>query len=393
MLYTILMIPRKAAGTINRLKKGFPVLCITGPRQSGKTTLARACFPDKPYISLEDPDIKALAQEDPRGLLDTYRDGLILDEIQTVPDLFAYLKTKVDADPQPGKYIVTGSQQFGLLAGISESLAGRAAFLNLLPFSADELKAVKLLSQDPFENLVTGFYPPIYDREVLPYDWYTNYIAAYVERDVRSILNIKNLGQYQTFIKLCAARTGQILNLNALALDCGISHNTARSWLSILETSGIIYLLRPYHKNFGKRLVKSPKLYFTDTGLNARLLGIKTAEDLFLHPNRGNIFESFVVSEFLKSRYNEGLDADIYFWRDNTGTEIDIVFEEAQTLKAVEIKSGKTFSPAATANLELWMKYSGVKPADCSVVYAGNLMARSKGITVLPWDDISSLHI
>ena len=385
------MIPRKAADTIHRLKTGFPVLCITGPRQSGKTTLAKSCFPDKPYISLEDPDIRALAQEDPRGLLDTYQDGLILDEIQAVPNLFAYLKTKVDTYPQPGKYVVTGSQQFGLLAGISESLAGRAAFINLLPFSADELKQVKLLSQDPFEALITGFYPPIYDREVQAYDWYTNYIAAYVERDVRSMLNIKDLGLYQTFLRLCAAQTGHILNLNALALDCGISHNTARSWLSILETSGVVYLLRPYHKNFGKRLVKSPKLYFIDTGLNARLLGIKTAEDLFLHPNRGNIFESFVVSELLKSRFNTGCDADFYFWRDNTGTEIDIVFEEAQTLKAIEIKSGKTFSPGASANLELWMKYSGAKPTDCSVVYAGNLAARSKNITILPWDTIASL--
>lgn len=261
-----------------------------------------------------------------------------------------------------------------------------------MPFSADELKAVDLLSPDPFENLVKGFYPPIYNREMHAYDWYTNYIAAYVERDVRSILNIKDLGQYQTFLKLCAARTGQILNLNALALDCGISHNTARSWLSTLETSGIVYLLRPYHKNFGKRLVKSPTLYFTDSGLNARLLGIKTVEDLFLHPNRGNSFESYVVSELLKNRYNEGLDADIYFWRDNTGTEIDIVFEKAQTLKAVAIKSSKTFTPEATKNLEIWMKYSGAKPADCSVVYAGNLRARSKDMAVLPWDDIGSLR-
>ena len=202
------MIARQASKTLRRLERGFPIICITGPRQSGKTTLARATYTGKPYLSLEDPDIARLAREDPRGLLDSYRDGLILDEAQTVPEIFAYLKTAVDADPKPGKYIVTGSRQFGLLAGVAESLAGRAAFLTLLPFSTGELKTAKKLSADPFEAIVKGFYPPLFDREVSPYDWYTNYIASYVERDVRSIVNVKNLGQFQTFVKMCAARVG-----------------------------------------------------------------------------------------------------------------------------------------------------------------------------------------
>lgn len=385
------MIARHAADTVRRLAKGFPVLCVTGPRQSGKTTLAKACFPDQPYLSLEDPDIARLAREDPRGLLSAYRDGLILDEAQAVPEIFAYLKTAVDADPRPGKYIVTGSQQFGLLAGVTESLAGRAAFLTLLPFSAAELKAAGRLPDDPFQAMIKGFYPPVYDRELSPYDWYTNYIASYVERDVRSILNVKDLGQFQTFVKMCASRVGQLLNLSALALDCGLTHNTARSWLSVLETSGIVYLLKPYHRNFGKRLVKSPKLYFLDPGLAARLLGIKTAEELFIHPNRGGLFECFVVAELLKARYSTGSDPGIYFWRDNVGTEVDIVYEDGQELKAVEIKSGKTFAPEFASGLESWMRYSGAKAEECSVVYGGERALSWKGISFVPWHDLNKL--
>lgn len=390
------MIARQATDTLLRLAKGFPVLCITGPRQSGKTTLAQATFPDKPYLSLEDPDIARLAREDPRGLLDTYRDGLILDEAQTVPEIFTYLKTLVDSDPRPGKFVMTGSQQFGLLAGVTESLAGRAAFFSLLPFSCDELKAAEKLSANPFEAMIKGFYPPIYDRDVSPYDWYTNYIASYVERDVRSILNVKDLGQFQIFVKMCAARVGQLLNLSAIALDCGISHNTAKAWLSVLETSGIVYLLRPYYKNFGKRLIKNPKLYFIDTGLAARVLGIRTAEDLFTHPNRGNLFESFAVSELLKSRYALGRDPDLYFWRDNIGTEVDVVFEAMSRgaglrIRAVEIKSGRTFSPELVTGFDAWRRYSGAEASDCSLVYAGDRALQWKGVALFPWDSAAKV--
>lgn len=385
------MIQRTAEATLHRLAKGFPVVCVTGPRQSGKTTLARKAFPDKPYISLEDPDIARLAREDPRGLLDSYADGLILDEAQAVPEIFAYLKTAVDQKPSPGRYIVTGSQQFNLLAGVTESLAGRAAFLTLLPFSVQELIDAGMKLSSPFENILKGFYPPLYDRDVTPYDWYTNYIASYVERDVRSVINVKDLGQFQTFVKMCASRVGQLLNVSSLSLDCGITSNTAKSWLSILESSGIIYLFKPYHRNFGKRLVKSPKLYFVDTGIVCRLLGITSTEQLFLHPNRGNIFESFVIAELLKSRLNKGLSPELYFWRDNIGTEIDVVYDDGELTRAIEIKSGKTFTPEFTAGLEHWMKYSQSDAHSCAVVYAGELELNWKGIEVRKWNRSGSL--
>lgn len=384
------MIKRDAEATLHRLAKGFPVLCVTGPRQAGKSTLARMAFPDKPYLSLEDPDIALLAREDPRGLLDGYRQGLILDEAQYVPEIFAYIKTAVDKDPTPGRFLITGSQQFDLLAGVTESLAGRAAFIRLLPFSVSELQASGKVLTDPFEAMVRGFYPPLYDREVSPHDWYTSYIASHVERDVRSILNVRDLAQFQIFVKMCAARVGQLLNLSELAKDCGLTHNTAKAWISVLETSGIVYLLQPYHSNFGKRLVKSPKLHFIDTGLASRLLGIRDAEQLFLHPSRGGLFESFIVSEFLKAGHHQGQDPGLSFWRDNLGTEVDLIREEGLRVQAIEVKSGKTFAPELAAGLETWMRYSGNAPKDCAIAYAGDMAMKWKDIAVLPWNQVGA---
>ncbi|PKL14011.1 MAG: AAA family ATPase [Spirochaetae bacterium HGW-Spirochaetae-8] len=385
------MIKRTAEATLLRLVKGFPVICVTGPRQSGKTTLVKNTFPDKPYISLEDPDIARVAREDPRGLLDRYEDGLILDEAQAVPEIFLYLKTAVDKDPTPGRYIVTGSHQFNLLAGVTESLAGRAAFLTLYPFSIHELKDAGIILSEPFKTLLKGFYPPLYDRDVTVYDWYTNYISSYIERDVRAVINVKDLGQFQIFVKMCASRVGQLLNLNALAQDCGITHNTAKAWLSVLESTGIVLLLKPYHNNYGKRLVKSPKLYFIDTGLLCRLLGIQNDEQLFLHPNRGNIFESFVVAEMLKTRLNTGITPELFFWRNNTGNEVDIVHEDGAIIRSVEIKSGKTFTPQLLSGLETWMRYSGESPETCTLVYAGDREMRFNGIELKKWDSLNTL--
>ena len=378
------MIPRIAEKTLHWYAKGFPVICITGPRQSGKTTLAKLAFPQKRYFSLEDPDTALLARSDPRGFLETWPEGLILDEAQYVPDLFIYIKTMADRDPRPGKYIITGSQQFNLMEKVTESLAGRAAFVTLLPFSAAELDAEGLCGEDPFEIMLKGLYPPLYDRDISADDFYSAYIASYVERDLRQLVNVKDLSMFQNFVKFCAARTGGILNLSSLAADCGITHNTARAWINVLEISGIIFLLRPYFKNFGKRLIKSPKLYFTDPGLACRLLGIQTTEQLFLNPMRGGLFEGFVISELRKNRLNRGETPKLWFWRDNTGMEIDCLLEDGEKLLALELKSGKTFNNDMVAGLKCW---KAICPAEEMLVYAGSQKSSLGGIKIVPWKE------
>jgi len=397
------MIARVAEETLCRYARGFPVICITGPRQSGKTTLAKLTFPKKQYFSLEDPDTLLLARSDPRGFLDQLSgaEGLILDEAQYLPEIFKYVKAMVDNDPKPGRYIITGSQQFSLMEKITESLAGRASFLTLLPFSLAELASAPELSsvpeagsplyaENPWELMIKGFYPPLYDRDLSPQDFYAAYIASYVERDLRQLVNVKDLSTFQNFIKFCAARTGGVLNLNSLASDCGITHNTAKAWISVLSISGIIYLLRPYHKNFGKRLIKSPKLYFTDSGLACRLLGIQTAEQLFLSPLRGGLFEGFIISELIKNRLNRGENPELWFWRDNNGMEIDCLLGGTEKLVALEIKSGKTFNDEMTGGLERWPKIY-VEGGDRVLVYAGLQKSIYKGIKLLPWKDIVNL--
>ena len=382
------MISRLAEKTLRRYAKGFPVICITGPRQSGKTTLAKMAFPKKQYFSLEDPDTALLARSDPRGFLDTWPDGLVLDEAQYVPELFPYIKTIVDKNPKPGKYIITGSQQFNLMAKITESLAGRAAFLTLLPFSTEELEPEGLCVDDPFELMVKGLFPPLYDRDMNAYDFYTAYIASYIERDLRQIVNVKDLSIFQNFIKFCAARIGGLLNLNSLASDCGITHNTARAWISVLEISGLIFLLKPYFINFGKRLVKTPKLYFTDPGLACRLLGIRTKEQLFLNPMRGGLFEGFIISELMKNRLNRGESPELWFWRDNTGMEIDCLIREEEKLFALELKSGKTITEDMTNSLQKWQKICTDKKYNPILIYAGSQKALFKGIKISSWKEV-----
>ena len=381
------MIPRLAEKTLLRYARGFPVICITGPRQSGKTTLAKMAFPKKRYFSLEDPDTALLARSDPRGFLETWPEGLILDDAQYIPELFVYIKTMADKNPKPGKYIITGSQQFNLMEKVTESLAGRAAFLTLLPFSAAELNAAGLCPDDPFKLMLNGLYPPLYDRDIRARDFYSAYTASYVERDIRQLVNVKDLGAFQNFIRFCAARTGGILNLSSLAADCGITHNTAKAWISVLEISGIIFLLRPYFKNYGKRMIKSPKLYFTDPGLACRLLGIQTEEQLFLNPLRGSLFEGFVISELMKNRLNRGEKADMWFWRDNAGNEIDCLVDDGKKLTALELKSGKTFNEEMTGGLKNWQKISGAEAGDSILVYTGPQKSSFKGIKIIPWKE------
>jgi predicted AAA+ superfamily ATPase len=365
------MIPRTAQSTLLRLAQGFPIVVITGPRQSGKTTLAQATFPDKPYLSLEDPDIRAVAESDPRRLLASYPDGAVLDEAQRVPQLFSYLQTYVDANLRPGMFVLTGSQQFGLLSRITQSLAGRVGIVQLLPFSLVELQAVGRLPEKTDTLLYRGCYPPLYDRALGPGDWFAGYVTTYVERDLRQLISVRDLSAFQRFVKMCAARTGQLLNLSALAADSGISHNTASAWISVLEASYLVHLLRPHSRNFNKRLVKMPKLYFCDAGLAAWLAGIRRMEDLVFHPLRGAIFETLVVGEFLKRCWHDGMPSNLYFWRDSKGLEIDLLLEQGDVLTPVEIKSGETIASDYLDNLKKWAALSGNSEQQSWLIYAG----------------------
>ena len=385
------MIPRTAHTTLKRMAKGFPVIAITGPRQSGKTTLARAAFPDKPYLSLEDPDMRLLAESDPRGLLSRFPDGVILDEVQRTPELLSYLQTFVDAETIPGKYVLTGSQQFGLLSGITQSLAGRVGMVQLLAFGMEELQVAAKLPENLDQLLFQGFYPPLYDRDIFPGDWFAGYVGTYVERDVRQLLSVRDLSTFQRFLKMCAARTGQLLNLSSLAADCGITHNTASAWLSVLEASYIVFLLRPYYRNFNKRLVKTPKLYFCDTGLAGWLLGIREPMQIAFHAQRGALFENLVVMEALKSYLNRGLPPDIYFWRDSRGLEVDLLLESAEELKPVEIKAGQTIAADFFHSLKKWCELSGRGEKPAWLVYGGDREAQNGHVTIIPWSKLPNL--
>ena len=384
------MLNRSAFSTALRLAQGFPVLAITGPRQSGKTTLARTLFANKPYISLEDLEERSFADSDPRGFLARFPQGAILDEVQRCPDLFSYLQGLVDQRKRMGEFILTGSQQFGLMSNISQSLAGRVGLLQLLPFSLTELREGGLLPTTLEETLLQGGYPPLYDRSVAPADWFSNYVSTYLERDVRQLLAVRDLSLFQRFIKMCAARSGQLLNLSSLAADCGISHVTARQWLSVLEASYVVYLLRPHHQNFGKRLVKMPKLYFLDTGLMAYLLGIRDVATLATHTSRGTLFETLVVSEWLKRQFNEGQMADLYFWRDSAGHEVDLLIPQGNQFVPIEIKSGATFSGDWTVAVRKLSVLFGDAALPPNIVYGGDGQYERDGCRVLGWQALAS---
>ena len=352
------MIPRRIEETVQRLRSGFPIVAITGPRQSGKTTLSRAIFPERPYVSLEEPDTRAYAVDDPRGFLAQFPDGAILDEAQRAPELFSYLQSRVDLDNRMGLFLLTGSQQFGLRAGITQSLAGRVGLVTLLPFSFGELSHARVAPDTLEECMYTGSFPPLYDRPILPGDWYPRYIATYLERDLHQLIQVRDLHTFQTFLRMCAARTAQIINLSALATDCGITHNTAKAWVSVLEASYILFLLQPHHRNFNKRMIKAPKIYFYDTGLVASLMGIEDVDRLRTHSMRGQLFENWIVSELMKGRYNRGLPSNLYFWRDRAGLEVDLIADHGESLLPIEIKSGATVAGDFFDGLKRWSKLS-----------------------------------
>jgi predicted AAA+ superfamily ATPase len=384
------MIPRLIANKLKQLTSQYPVVAVTGPRQSGKTTLVRNIFPQRPYLSLEDPDVRSFALEDPRGFLSGNPDGIILDEVQRAPDLFSYIQTRVDEIDKEGLYILTGSFNFSLMEGISQSLAGRVGLLNLLPFSFAELDHANRLPDLLEDLLFTGSYPRIYDKRIPAGEWYANYVTTYLERDVRAIKNITDLDVFQRFLKMCAARSGQILNLSSLGDDCGITHNTAKSWLSVLQASFIVYLLRPHYKNFNKRLIKSSKLYFYDTGLLSYLIGIDSPENLSTHAFRGPVFETWVISEMLKGRLNRGLKENLFFWRDNSGHEIDCIVEQGESLLPLEIKSGQTITPDYFKGLKYWSKISQTPGKEAYLVYGGSMDQKRGEGNVLGWRSFAS---
>lgn len=386
------MIERELSKKVKSLAKKMPVLAIVGPRQSGKTTLVKSLFKNKPYVSFENSDIRDHALNDPRDFLGRYPKGAIFDEVQRAPELFSYLQGVIDEKDKPGMFIITGSQHFLLLEKVTQSLAGRVSILKLLPFSLQELSKLKLFKDSADEVIFKGLYPRIYDKNLNPVDWYADYIEAYLERDVRQITNIKDLSTFKKFLRLCAGRVGQLLNLSSLAVECGITHTTARDWISILEASFIVYLLQPHHKNFNKRVVKMPKIYFYDTGIVCSLLNIENKKQLSTYPLRGNIFETFIMSELLKQRFNKGRRSNLYFWRDKTGHEIDCIIESGDNLTPIEIKSGKTITSEMFKSIEYWKKISGKnKKEDSYLIYGGNNNQKRNGTNVLSWKNCNIL--
>lgn len=339
------MLARTLKVKLEEMLSKYPIVSITGPRQSGKTTLSKIIRPDYQYVTLENPSIRLFAQQDPVGFLETYQNGVILDEAQYVPELFSYLQVVTDARQRLGEYILTGSQNFLLMEKITQSLAGRVAVFNLLPFSLEELNGTPYLAATWEDQILQGFYPRKLVRDIDSEDFYASYLQTYVERDVRQVKNILNLDLFQRFIRLLAGRIGQLFNQNSLATELGVDNKTISAWLSVLETSFVAYRLPPYFENFNKRLVKTPKVYFYDTGLAAYLLGIRNRAELDVHFAKGALFENLLITDLLKNSLNRGKRPDFYFWRDASHHEVDLLIQQGTSVLAVEIKSGKTIQP------------------------------------------------
>jgi|WetSurMetagenome_2_1015567.scaffolds.fasta_scaffold09957_6 uncharacterized protein len=390
MKYYIVMFERTIETIFINLVKQYPVITITGPRQSGKTTLCRKAFPDMAYVNLEAPDIRQYAIDDPRGFLSQYRNGVILDEIQIVPQLLSYIQVIVDEEKRPGQFVLTGSQQFEVLNRISQSLAGRTALLKLLPLSIEELLNAGIVpTVDNF--ILTGFYPRIYDQNLNPTEVLGDYLVTYVERDIRQLAAIKDLSLFEKFVKLCAGRIGQVLNMHSLSNDIGVSHSTVRNWLSFLEASYVIFILPPWFANISKRLIKSPKLYFYDVGLAAYLLGLEKELHVSRDPLRGNLFENLAVIEVLKYRFNRGKRSNIFFYRDSNGNEVDLILETGPNIFPIEVKAGATITRDSLKGLKNFSNIFTNLPFGAGLIYGGNEAQSRQDIHISPVTGISTL--
>lgn len=388
-----MIIDRQITQKLLYLSKKFKVVSVMGPRQSGKTTLVRKCFPNYAYASFEDTDVRHKAEQDPRGFLNQYTKGAILDEVQRVPHMFNYIQTQVDANKKSGQFIITGSSNYLMHENITQSLAGRVALLRLLPLSMNELAGSRYEIKNINKVLFKGSYPPVYDRGINPGDWYGSYIQTYIERDVRQLQNIGDLSNFQRFMRLCAGRIGQMVNYSSLGNDCGVSNHTVRNWMSILESSFIIYMLQPYFVNFNKRLVKTPKLYFYDTGLASYLLGIKSEKQLDEHYVTGHLMENFVITELIKNAYNKGDNPDFYYWRDKTGNEVDCLIDRGIAKSLVEVKSGKTLNIDYFKGLEYYKALDTKHKIKSYLVYSGAMETESRGIQTLNWKNLNKVEL
>lgn len=387
------IIKRKIAPHFLHVLGMYPIITVIGPRQSGKTTLSRSLLSDWHYVSLEDPDMRSFCINDCKGFLGTYPERTIIDEAQRVPELFSYLQTHVDSVGKNGMYVLTGSQNMHMMESISQSLAGRTSVLKLFPLSYEEQQEGQILPASVDEQIFTGGYPRIFKSAIPPQQFYRDYMDLYVERDVRQLKNIGNLEIFRRFVKLCAGRVGQLLNVQNLADDCGVSATTAKAWLSVLETSFIIYFLHPDYRNFTKRLVKTPKLYFCDTGLACSLLEMHTVSHVSTHYLRGALFENLVINRFRMKSYNCGEEPFLSFWRDKMGIEIDLLTRDSSSLaensdglQAWEIKAGATYSEDYFKNIKEWARLANVGHDRCSVIYTGQNMMKTKNGTLVPWD-------
>ncbi len=385
------MIKRLLEEKLKDCARHYPVVLLTGPRQSGKTVLCRRVFKNKPYISFEDLDNREFAEKDPRGLLGRYPEGAVLDEIQRCPAILSYLQGIVDERRKSGMYILTGSQNILLLKSVQQSLAGRIAILKLFPLAVKEIYSMR--EDFSLEKLIyRGGFPRIYDKKLNPTEAMRNYVETYLERDVRQIIDVRNLSSFQRFLKLCAGRIGQVINLSSIGNDLGVSHTTIREWMSVLEASYIAYLLPPYHRNFGKRIIKSPKLYFTDTGLVCFLLGIEKSEHVARDPLLGGLFENYVIMELIKYYSSDGRNAPLYYFRDNIGNEVDLLIEKAREVFGIEIKAGRTVNSDWFKGIEYLRRVMGNSIIGRGIVYGGNEEFKREGAGVYPYSRINSLY-